>query len=252
MHANNTVLRHLEKSLAKTTMVFEYTRVVAKNIGDRSGTRHEGQNFKDYVDGLNGPEFLRIRSLTGVRFCELINDSAKHIKNFELVKDFVESREYGNWFKREYSQMTEKQSFQFVQIDLAVLNLFNTFFFNPAYKAAVLPETESDSQVKYYRDLLAKVLDVLKLDCSECFEIMLKADELPFISKFYQPDGIQLEALDFFEELDDQQMSRVLLMVGKIKEVVIRSILLTNSTLLQIDCNNIFDKADLHNNACER
>jgi hypothetical protein len=81
---------------------------------------------------------------------------------------------------------------------------------------------------------------------------MLKADELPFISKFYQPDGIQLEALDFFEELDDQQMSRVLLMVGKIKEVVIRSILLTNSTLLQIDCNNIVDKADLHNNACER
>ena len=121
-----------------------------------------------------------------------------------------------------------------------------------AYKAAVLPENESDNQVKYYRDLLAKVLNVLKLDCSECFEIMLKADELPFISKFYQPDGIQLEALDFFEELDDEQMSRVLVMVGKIKEVVIRSILLTNSTLLQIDCNNIVDKADLHNNACER
>ena len=81
---------------------------------------------------------------------------------------------------------------------------------------------------------------------------MLKAEELPFISKFYKPDGIQLEALDFLEELDDQKMSRVLLMIEKIKEVIIRSILLTNSTLLQIDCTTIVDKADLQNNACER
>ena len=87
LHANNTLLRHLEKALKDDSIVFKYVRLIAKHIGSRS-TKNAREEFDTYLGMHNVPK-SNIIGLTGVRFNEVIRNVAELARLFDNVSDFI-------------------------------------------------------------------------------------------------------------------------------------------------------------------
>ena len=87
LHANNTLLRHLEKALKDDSVVFKYVRLIAKHIGSRS-TKNAREEFDSYLGMHNVPK-SNIIGLTGVRFNEVIRNVAELARLFDNVSDFI-------------------------------------------------------------------------------------------------------------------------------------------------------------------
>ena len=131
--------------------------------------------------------------------------------------------------------------------DLAVLVLFNVFYFECAYRAIV----KTDTKVAEYKTLLFKMLEIFRLDADDCFDMLKLGKKLPFIEKFYHPSDIQLDVITTIDGYDEDQLIRVKAMVDMIKEQIVNSILSINAVLIANEFEGDMNNASLNNNACE-
>ena len=248
LHLVNNVVKHGEINLSGTSMIFPMGKLVAKYLGDRS-SKTERLEFKHFLTGVKGEKMLRIRSLTGVRFIELVSDTAHLYKLFPFILEFSQSLESENPFKKEIDVLQAAQCMKHFYVDLKTMVLINACFLETTYRAAV----DQHSNLSSYKRLTMKILELCQLETEELFDLLLLINNIPFIADYFKPTAIQREIIeDIDTNFDDQDRTRSYEILEIWKKEILYTFTMVNATLLETEWSAEIDKPGLtDNNACE-
>ena len=244
LHATNTALRHIEKLLKDTSVAFDVMKCLAKHIGNRS-PKNDRISFNDYLASKNIPA-TNIHGLTGTRFLEKVKNSAEILLLLQLVEEFVATLLPDSSFKKEFECFLKNEMYEHIRTDLTVIVVFNTFCFEPLYRSIVKVGTK----VSDYRLMLIKILEIMRLDAVECFDLMRLGKNIPFVEEFFKPSNNQKTAIQSIDDYDDYQINRAITIVNMVKTQISDSVVRTSSVLID-DEMQLPENAILHNNPCE-
>ena len=249
LHLDSNILRHLEKVLAGSSIVFPIIKLVTKHLGQRSA-KPERMEFVNFMNIAKNQKPLKLVSQTGVRFIELAKFSDNLMAMFPDIIQFVNTLEDTRPMKMELKRLTTNVNLENFYVDLQIIVCINATIIEPTYRAAINPEVT----IIEYKNIMLKLLDLCSLDSTEFLENILLMHNVPFIAKYYKPTALQSQAMDKIScGWNDIDRSRGITIIEKCKAVISNDLRNTNAILLEVELPSEISNVGglLNNNAIE-